>query len=1029
MKNILLSSEETSKALRKLLEAANASNNEEQFKINAERVIEELCTKLNIFWNPYTYEHRLTLNNHRIDAVHGSTIIEYEPPRSFNNSENAQLRHARKQAEEYANLLSQEEGRPINRYSLVAWDGETITFGYISNNKFIWEPARPLDGLCLNRLLSLISDGGRPLVSPLLLKQFIGPDTEVGRKLLPALFRSICQAQTSGSTTRTKLIYTEWTRLFGQVDGTETERLARYLEDASRSHGIRYMDNPQAYVFALSTYIAIVAKVCAVYALASQSSDAISPSSNPRTFLKRIEDGGYFKIFGIINMLSTDFFSWYLGDDVSENLEEPLGVLLERLRTIDFDVTRKSPESVRDLFKGLYMEFTPASMRHALGEYYTPDWLASHIIDAAGWCTNQSLLDPTCGSGTFILEGLRRRLEKAANHTSAKELLHGLYGFDLNPLAVLTARASIVVFLSGRFSPSSPVLLPIFLADAINTANPTDEVFTHSILTEKGERTFSIPMPLAESSDFFSVMDHLRACIDAGLVCDDIMSSLKAFSPTIKYLTTINLKVLKQTIIALIDLHRNHWNGIWCLILFDRIKAGCIKDIDLVAGNPPWVKWSHLPRPYANFIKPICDQMDIFSEDAWVGGIQSDISTVVTYHALERFVKKGGSLAFLITGTVFKNESSQGFRRWKLRKAIGNDEPMTVEMVEDYAQLRPFDGVANWPALLLIRRNGKATTYPVNYRRYFKGGSRGNLSSYEDLQAMPVPGTDAGPWLVGTRREIKVWPRLFKSSDKSTYRARKGITTDVNGIFFVSVHPVPANNKLLHISNDPRKGRRRDIVATSAIVEREDIFPLLRGRDVQRFMAAPQAGQCVIVPQRGMFGDETLPMTRPRTFKFLSEFQKILEMRSSYRRFQRGKPFWSIWSTGEYTFAPYKVVWKEMSGGGFVAAYVHVSEIYGETKVIIPDHKVYFVPLELEDEAAYLTAFLNSRIVTNVINAYSSALSLGTSVTEYLNIPKFDKANNTMMAMANMAKKFKLGNIPNVNDELMLDTFVNSLIR
>ena len=33
--------------------------------------------------------------------------------------------------------------------------------------------------------------------------------------------------------------------------------------------------------------------------------------------------------------------------------------------------------------------------------------------------------------------------------------------------------------------------------------------------------------------------------------------------------------------------------------------------------------------------------MNIFSEDVWVGGIQSDISTVVTYRALERFVKKG----------------------------------------------------------------------------------------------------------------------------------------------------------------------------------------------------------------------------------------------------------------------------------------------------------------------------------------------------------------------------------------------------
>lgn len=150
------------------------------------------------------------------------------------------------------------------------------------------------------------------------------------------------------------------------------------------------------------------------------------------------------------------------------------------------------------------MGFTPAPMRHALGEYYTPDWLAAHVIDTAGWDISQSLLDPTCGSGTFILEGLRRRLEAASPTTSARELLNGLYGFDLNPLAVLTARASIVVFLSGRFDPADPVLLPVFLADAINTADPVGGVFKHSILTEKGERTFSIPVSLAESPDFSS---------------------------------------------------------------------------------------------------------------------------------------------------------------------------------------------------------------------------------------------------------------------------------------------------------------------------------------------------------------------------------------------------------------------------------------------------------------------------------------------------------------------------------------------
>lgn len=1027
MKNILLTDEEATSTVRMILDAAHNSENEEQIKYSAERILEQLCEKQNIFWNPYKYEHHFKSENRRLDAVHGSTIIEYEPPCSFHESENAQLRHARAQAEEYACLLAKEEGRNISQYSLVVWDGETITFGTAGETHFTWEPARRFDEFCLNKLITLIADGGRPLISPLLLKQLIGPDTDVGRYLLPALFRAVCQAQKSQGTTRTKLIYTEWARLFGQVDGTETERLARYLENTSCTHGVNYIEAPQAYVFALNTYIALVAKICAVYALIAQSDHGLIMPADPKMFLKKVESGEYFERFGIQNMLGTDFFSWYLGDDVTENLEQPLGFLLERLRTIDFNVNKKDPQSIRDLFKGLYMEFTPAPIRHALGEYYTPDWLASHVIDIAGWDLNQSLLDPTCGSGTFILEGLRRRLKKASASTSAQELLNGLYGFDLNPLAVLTTRASIVVFLSGRFEQLHPVLLPVFLADAINTADPINGVFKHSIPTETGERTFSVPVNLAESPDFFAVMKHLKTCIDAGLNCKNIILSLRAISSVIDKLNPSDLAAFSETIETLVDLHRNHWNGIWCLILFDRIKAGCVANVDFVVGNPPWVKWSHLPHSYADFIKPICDRMDIFSDDVWVGGIQSDISTVVTYHALERFVRKGGSLAFLITGTVFKNESSQGFRRFKLR-GMTKEEPMTVEVVEDYGALRPFEGVSNWPTLLLIRRNGIATKYPVKYRRFIGGEKKEacQISDFEELQATPVPGTDAGPWLVGTEQEIRTWPRLFNITAVSSYRSRKGVTTDVNGIFFVTTQTVKSDD-LVRITNDPKKGRR-NIEQKSAIVEKENIFPLLRGRDVKRFVARPEPEQCVIVPQRGMFGDEMLPATCPRTFAFLSEFRAILEQRSSYCRFQKGKPFWSIWSTGEYTFAPYKVVWKEMSGNRFVAAYVGSSDFDGHPKVVIPDHKVYFIPTQSEEEAAYLTAFLNSHIVSNVIQAYSSALSLGTSVTDYLSIPIYNKENTIMIAMAQMAKRFSCGEIPNTEDERQLDEMVRSLL-
>jgi hypothetical protein len=136
--------------------------------------------------------------------------------------------------------------------------------------------------------------------------------------------------------------------------------------------------------------------------------------------------------------------------------------------------------------------------------FHTPGWLAGHALDEIGWRPKNDLLDPTCGTGTFILEAVRRRLvderDSRGKHT-AHDVLRGLYGIDLNPMAVLAAKASLVVVLAGRFDPDKPVRLPVFLADAINTAAPTPRggFFPHRLQTEKGVREFKIPAPLVQS--------------------------------------------------------------------------------------------------------------------------------------------------------------------------------------------------------------------------------------------------------------------------------------------------------------------------------------------------------------------------------------------------------------------------------------------------------------------------------------------------------------------------------------------------
>ena len=515
-------------------------------------------------------------------------------------------------------------------------------------------------------------------------------------------------------------------------------------------------------------------------------------------------------------------------------------------------------------------------------------------------------------------------------------------------------------------------------------------------------------------------MQRTRELVDAHETAQAILAELvtEAAAATLE---EDGLEHLGSTVETLTDLHTAGWNGIWCSVLADRFAAGAVPPAAVVAGNPPWVKWSHLPPAYADFIKPHCIALGVFSEDTWVGGIESDISTVITYTSLSRFCENNGTLAFFITGTVFASKSSQGFRRWRLPATPGGGlrraEPFTVVKVEDFAAVAPFEGVSNHPALLILRRNRRPTRHPVTYRvwkalkidgrvvrTFVDAETFRSRSSSVTLRAQPVPGSDAGPWLKGTATQLRAWTHLF-GSQSPNYRGRKGVTTDANGVFFVKVEP-DSQKSIARITNDPSLGRRRLQHVRGARVEREHLYPLLRGQGVAPFRATPDPDYCILLPQHEMNGDPDLVRTAPGTYRYLNRFRDILKTRSSYRRFQARQPWWSLWNTGPYTFAPFKVAWQEMSGGRFAAAFVGSHTHPGlERKVVVPDHKVYFVPLPCEEEAAFLTGFLNAPLVAAAVSAYAAALSLGVSVVEYLLIPNYDARNPHHAQLAELAKE------------------------
>lgn len=1017
--------------------ASNTTASEAPLQMALESALEIACKEAGAPWLPYNIE--VALKNARgktqfADAIHGAVVIEYEAPKSFKGQANARYKEACRQAEDYSQLLSRKEGRPLGDYQLVVWDGETISFGSLSGAAAAWESPVQFDAKNAKRLLQAIKDDGRPIVNELVLAQVVGPQSSAGATLIPLFFDAICQSLTASNATKTTLLFTEWSRLFGQVVGIGDDKLKKHIQQQATSHGAAYANNIPAYLFALNSYIALLAKLVVAKAMEPVAVQDIGDMSVALTDrIQSLESGQLFISAGITNMISGDFFCWYADDVAWSNFEAPITDILNLLAGIDFDTSHKSPEAIRDLFKGIYESCVPRELRHALGEFYTPDWLADHGMDVLGWNHENDLLDPTCGSGTFLLSALRKRIEAAKQGKRAMNphaMLDGIWGKDLNPLAVLAAKASLALFVLPYLSRKSPLRLPVFLADAVNPTVAENGYFRHTLPTEKGLKTFALPVNFVESDIFYQAMSDIQQRIDDDEDANSILGFLQKAYPQAGS-APAEWNAIYSTVDTVVELHNIGWNGIWCSILADRFAAGSITEVSHICGNPPWVKWSHLPREYAKFIKDRCQSIGVFSDDSWVGGIESDISTVITYEAIDRYLKDGGKLGFFITGTVFTNESSEGFRKFSLHGGTIN---CAIKVVEDYKAIKPFDGVSNHPVFFVVERGSK-TRYPVTYKNWIWRSTKQEINTKQDflthakasnLKAKPVPGGKQGsnrPWSIATTQEHRDFAPVFKQRGAS-YQARKGVTTDRNGIFWLTLKPAASGH--VDVENKPSIGRIKGIPTVKETIEDEHVFPLLRGKDMQPFNVAPKLH--VLVPQRGMHGNPDLKNTHPDTYRFLKRFKPELERRSSLKRFQKGQAWYSLWSTGAYTFEPHKVVWKEMSGGRFAAAYlgsVH-DPILKQDKLVIPDHKLYFITTKSAEEGHFVTGFLNSLTVRKAISSYAAELSLGTSVADYVGIPQFDANDKKHMAVSAFANQLaNQPGPPSESDYANLDNLVS----
>jgi hypothetical protein len=585
-------------------------------------------------------------------------------------------------------------------------------------------------------------------------------------------------------------------------------------------------------------------------------------------------------------------------------------------------------------------------------------------------------------------------------------------GIDLNPLAVLASRANYVIALGDliRYIPKGGVEIPVYLADSILVSRKVKFTGEWEVYLTTSEGEFSVPHEVIDKNLLPNVLGVIETCVRGDYSESEFKKLIEKDFAGLKKGSIASLVELYDKIK---ELEKEGKNRIWTRLLKNSFAPLLMGKFDFVVGNPPWVRWGYLPEGYRDATLKLWKDYGLFSlsgMDARLGAGEKDFSMLFTYVAADRYLKKGEKLAFLITQEVFKAKGAgEGFREFKVKKT-----PVKVLKAHDLVSLKPFERAANKTALIILKK-GEKTEYPVPYVlwRKKKGVKLDTGVSYEEaldrterveMQAKPIE-KQTSSWQTFEAKTERILDTL---RGESIYQARRGASIDPYGVFYMKIRQIFSDGTIL-VENLPELGKRK-ISKVEVRIEADLVFPAVRGRDIERWNATPEIYALIVQDPKKRVGyeEEWLKINLPRTFAYLHKFKAVLLSRGSkvVRELAEKTIFYTMYGIGEYTFAPYKVVWKRMANDLEAVVLSKVETSVGE-KDVIPTDTTSLIPFKNEEEAHYVCAILNSSPVRFCVRSYSSAgRGFGApSIIKHFGIPKYERRNEGHRKVSVLSKR------------------------
>jgi hypothetical protein len=722
-------------------------------------------------------------------------------------------------------------------------------------------------------------------------------------------------------------------------------------------------------ITSLETWYFLITNYIALSSIWRFKSKNGSDNKDSLTIIHQLFTGEAFERYGIYGCRNAIDFSWI--DDLCITDSD---ILMEKLKYFlrCWDGNTFYQSNI-DPFQKIHHELFPKNLLHITGQFYTPEWLAELLLKDIELKSNQTVIDPFCGSGVFLCQSIRMRLKYSED---IQKIISNTFGIDLNPFAAATTRSNLIYLISRSAHNYTKINLNIISSDSIMPSTiskiNSDSLFSDNNFYVVDGKQYDLP-DFNDNTIFNikSTLEHFGLDLSSWIACNTNSDSRTFFSLTRK---------TAEFLIPFI-----------------------IQKADIVATNPPWVGWEYIPRKYRESISNAWLKYDLFKAKGLDAAfLKEDISNLSLISSLDLYLKENGLGVYVIRpATMLANHTAKGVRRLSV---FDKSIPFNIKKIRTFSNINVFPEALTETATWQIEKN-KSPVFPIKVVDWQKKVKRWNPTSHESL--LNVEESIIEVLKIADRTEPHdIESRWFiaDANNSDTFKAIQGkndliprmgiFTGGANAVFYINI--LKENARDCFCSNITERAKN-DAPSKEMLIENELISSVVRGRDIEMWNFNQSVS--IICPhdittKMYPIEENKLQILYPKAFSYFIEMKDILTNRNGFAGWEKNilqKYFYTLQRVGEYSFAPYKVCWKYIASE-FTICVVGLDK---HNKPILPNDKVMFIPFDSENEAYFVAGVLSSTVVRGYVNSLISKRQISTNVIQSLNIPKYDSENIT----------------------------------